>query len=392
MKKWSKDWQSKPGWTQHPIIIDELLYEYDGPVVFTSKFGSYTTILSRIDEDDDGEYYAAGTVSDDVLNALRQGNLSLRGALLREPCYVMCLDGLFVRKYWECKKEEFPLDLLPESGRTLIPEIKYAADVYEQLQSYFSVRFAGAGLAGGAMPFSTFKSLIDEVYEAARKIMMPDGLANSKSATFDFDLLEPAFGSLVVNLDRPKLHAGNIRKRLGRPDLEMGEVQENISQKRGGFFDEMGALVAEAEDGEIAFEQAKVHAALLEQVQGLLPSEETTFDQVDFRANVGAEQRQLVVTEEVGEVLKRAHAAVAGQPTELAGRITIINSKRCTFVIELPMGREVTCAVSSVLFEQLEQHVDFRGGTQVAVQGNKIRRPRRDYVSAEAVVFLPPPP
>lgn len=387
MMAWSSDLPSSPAWTDAPLVPEEVLYEYDGPLIFTAKFGAYQAIFSRIDEKEGSDFYAVGTTTDGIIQALKGGALSLRGALLREPCYIMELDGLKVLRFWSCAKDDFDDDLLPRAGRTLDPNISDAADVYEQLTSFFSVRFSGAMLSRRSMAFSTFKELVDNVYIASRRIMMPDGLVNAKSATFDFDIYEPSFGSLVVNLDKPKLSPGNIRKHLKNPALDMGFVRENISNKRGDFFDDLGMLVATAEEGEIGRQVAVDNIELLKQIQDLIPTDDTQFSRVDFRALVDNERRQLVVTEEVGERLRRAHDTALGEAAEYTGSITIVNSKRATFVIQRDIGRELTCSVSAELFERLEERDDFRGGTLVVVRGQFYRRARRDYMSVEDVHF-----
>lgn len=384
---WTIDLPSTESWSDQPLLLGEVLYQYDEPLIFTANFGVYQALFSRIDELEGGDLYAVSTVDQEIIDVLKSGLLSLRGALLREPCYVMQLKGLQVLRYWPCAKEDLPEDLLPVPGRSLIPQAVDAADVFEQLTSYFSVRFSGGSLTQKSMAFSTFKNLVDGVYAASRKIMMPDGLVNAKSATFDFDVYEPAFGSLVINLDKPKLSPGNIRKHLKNPAADMNHVQQNIAAKNNAFFDELSGLVADAEDGEITKQDATDHIELLKQIQELLPTEDTDFEQVDFHALVNQERRQIVLTEEVGERLRRAHDTALGEAAEYTGRITIVNSKRSTFVIQRDVGRELTCSVPAVEFAELEAREDFRGGTKVVVAGQFYQRARRDYMTLENIFF-----
>lgn len=388
---WTIDWPSLPSWTNHDIEPEEVLYEYDGPVVFVATFGAYKVLFSRFDEMDDVALYATGTVSSEVLAALRDGSLSLRGAILREPCHVMELDGLQVRRYWACPAADLPQELLPASGRGLSSAIVDAADSYEQLTSYFSVRFSGAKLSSRSMPFSTFKSLVDRVYDAARHIMMPDGFSHAKSATFDFDVFEPAFGSLVISLDKPTLAAGNVRRHLKNPNADIDGVRQNIGNKKAEFFDDLGALVAEAEDRDLSMQFAEDNINLLKNIQEIIPNDDTDFAKVDFNAIIAGERRQLSVTEEVGIRLKRAHDAALGEAAQYVGKITIINSKRATFVMERFVGRELTCDLTKDAFDTLSLDSRFKGGTPVKVAGRFFQRSRRDYMIVDEIELLPAP-
>ncbi|MBY5826327.1 MULTISPECIES: hypothetical protein [Rhizobium] len=362
------------------IVIDQVLYEFDGPMIFTASFGMFRVLFSRIDESDETELYAVGTVSDEIIAAIDKGDMSVRGGVLSEPCFIIELDGLRLERCWSVHPDEMPADLLPEYGRSIVSGAGPVPDTIEQVNSYFSVRFSGEKLARKSMLFSTFKNLVDKVYDSSRKLIAPAALQNTKSATFDFRLLEPAFGSLILNIESPSLKLGNVRKHLKRPDLERDTMEGFFDKSREDFFVEVDQLLKDTEvDGRIR-EAAERHMELLTNLQDLIPHEDSEFSKVEFNASLPNGHKSIVVDEDAGERLKKAYISMIGKRRTTSGVITIINSKRRTFVVETAGGREVTCGVDAEPFETLLLNAEFRGGSRIEVTGAFYRRSKRDYI------------
>jgi len=380
MTMWIPGKQQEKMWSSPALVIDKVLYEFDGPMIFTAWFGMFQALFSRIDENEQSELYAVGTVNTETITAIENGSLSVLGGLMSEPCFIMELDGINVKRYWNMDVDELPLAMLPASGQTLIPGMAAAPDSIEQVNSYFSVRFSGEKLNSKSMPFSTFKSLVDKFYDSSRKLIAPLALQNAKSATFDFRISEPAFGSLILSIESPSVKPGNVRRHLKKPDLGREVIEGLFDRSREDFFIEIGALIEETEiEGNIR-QAAERHVHLLTNLQDLLPDEETAFSKLEFNALLEDKNISVVVNEETGERLKKAYVYIAGKPSELRGKINIINSKRRTFVIETAAGREITCSVENAHFEKLLESPSFRGETMAEVSGNLYRRPRRDYI------------
>ncbi|MQX78104.1 hypothetical protein GHK80_18555 [Sinorhizobium medicae] len=385
---WRPEKNAKPVPLNFPISIERVLYEFDGPMIFTSKFGMYQVLFSRIDEDDDCELYAAGTVNDEIIDAIANGSISVLGGLLSEPCFVMEFNGLFANQCWELGASEMPMDLFPESGQGLLPGKGLVPDTIEQLNSYFSIRFSGDGLARDTMLFSTFKGLVDRVYEATRKLIAPAELQNTKSATFDFRLLEPAFGSLVLTIDSPSVKLVNARRHFDNPNLPKSEMDQFFDQSRDDFFTELDQVITETQDNNSFRSSAEKHIDLLKNLQELIPHEDSQFNQVEFHASLSTGLKTVVVDEETGERLKRAYMSVVGHYQTTRGQITIINNKRRTFVIDAQNGREITCSMDDGAFRNIESNDFFRGGNKIEVSGNLYKRPRRDYIAVDGTPLL----
>ncbi|MCJ8519071.1 hypothetical protein ABID21_002223 [Pseudorhizobium tarimense] len=383
MTMWTPDKQPLDISVAGPIVIDQVLYEFDGPMIFTAAFGMFRVLFSRIDESEETELYAVGTVSDEVISAIRKGEMSVRGGVMSEPCFIIELDGLRLERCWDVHPDDMPADLLPDHGRSIIPGAASVPDTIEQVNSYFSVRFSGDRLSRKSMLFSTFRNLVDRVYDASRRLIAPAALQNTKSATFDFRLLEPAFGSLILNIESPSLKLGNVRKHLKRPDLERDAMEGFFDRSREDFFIEIGQLLKETEvDGQMR-EVAERHMHLLTNLQDLIPNEDSEFSKVEFNASLPNGHRSIVVDEDAGERLKKAYISMIGKRRTATGKITIINSKRRTFVVETAGGREITCGVDSGPFDELLLDDRFRGGAKIEVTGAFYRRAKRDYIAVE---------
>lgn len=376
------------GWTKDALVLDDVLFEFDGPMIFTSSFGAFKAFFSRIDEEDGLHRYAVGTVSDEVMAGIKAGELSVRAALLSEPCFLMDLDGLVVQRYCRVPVAEMPLDMLPASGFTIIPGEVNAPDSLAQRNAYFSVRFSGEKIASDKMMFSLFKGLVDRVYDSSRKLLAPLIMENAKSATYDYPIGPPVFGSLVLNLEPPTLAPGNVKRHLKRTDLDVNLMREIFDESRDEFFDEMDDLVEEASEQDMSIASAEKHIRLLGHLQEIIPHEESDFSKVEFHASVGGQLRTVVVSEKVGERLKRAHYAAVGDKLTFSGHITIINDKRGTFVMERDTGRELTCNLGDDDFALLEADPRFKGKAKVIVIGNFYKRSRRDYIAVETVTLV----
>ncbi|HRP04838.1 MAG TPA: hypothetical protein PLV87_08005 [Opitutaceae bacterium] len=208
-----------------PINPERILYEFEEPLIFTARLGLSELLFLKVSEVEGRNLYLATSVYSHVLEAVDSGILSLRGAMESGPCFIVEMATVSeVAQYWECTPDEIPEDFWPKRSVGLIPGIEWVADNFEQINAFFSVRFSGQDLSRDTMSFQTFKKLVDGVYDAARRMFAPPGLEKAKSATFDFRIHEPAFGSLILTIDKPELHPGNIRRHLKKPDLDMRQV------------------------------------------------------------------------------------------------------------------------------------------------------------------------
>ena len=230
---WSQDLPSKSVAHLPPIVPERVYYEFDEPLIFAAHLGLSELLFTKIDQVPSGSLFLAAAVQGRILDALGDNLLSVRGAIESGACFVVEIGGGGrVSRYWDVAFEDVPEDYLPVRGVGLDPAVEWVADAFDQIDAFFSVRFSGEELSKESMSFQTFKSLVDSFYDSVRHMFVPPGLEKAKSATFDFKIHEPAFGSLILTIDRPQLHPGNIRRHLRRPDLEMTQVQEGFALRK----------------------------------------------------------------------------------------------------------------------------------------------------------------
>lgn len=104
----------------------EVLYEFDGPRVFTVQDVDGEAYLSYwSDEDEQTSRYVVVPTTARIIEALRRGDLSVFDALDQPRCWLCDLskDGGIAR----CQRVEFeaiPRDALPSLGTMLLPELE----------------------------------------------------------------------------------------------------------------------------------------------------------------------------------------------------------------------------------------------------------------------------
>lgn len=370
-----------------PLQVLETLYYFDEPLIFVARFGIFKAIFSKIDEQGDWSLYAAGTVSDRAIQALKDGRLSVLGALMMEPCFVVAARNLAVSRYWQCPARDLPFKMLPKSGVALLASAPAVPDRMLEETAYLSVRFSGEKLARRSMAFSAFKGLVDGFYEAARKMLAPPKLQYAKSATFDFDIFEPAFGSLVIEIEKPKIDIKNAKRHLKDSNLTDESVRAIFDNQKDMFLEDMSLLVSSATSRDLTDKEAGDNFDVLNTIKGIVPSDETIFSNVELSSGSGSNYFYVNINEKTGERLRKAYVSAATRHRDIVGHITIVNSKQNTFVIDTGV-REITCFLDSERFELLEKDARFRGGTRVAVSGGFTSRSVRDMLTIEDIQLL----
>jgi hypothetical protein len=103
----------------------EVLYEFDGPRVFTIRDAENELhLVYWSDEDDDLCRYIAVPTTTAVVEELRTGGISLFDALNQPTCSVCHVTHQGVVK--ECRQVDFdtiPRDALPDASTLLLPEL-----------------------------------------------------------------------------------------------------------------------------------------------------------------------------------------------------------------------------------------------------------------------------
>lgn len=366
------------------IEPDRVLYEFDEPLVFTAIMGLQDSIFAKVDEYDQHDLYISSPTTPRVIEALLAGNLSLLGAVSRGDCILVETDrGGNVIQYWSTTIDNVPPSILPQAGVGLHEEAAFVVDTIEQLDAYFSVRFTGTQLSHEAISFGLFKGLVNDFYEASRKILAPELLARSKSSTFDFPLFAPAFGSLVLSVGAPRLSSRNLKRINGGVDADIDGIRGQFEENKSIFFSELSSIVEKAHEGELTESFAEEHFELLDQLNDLIPTDASNISTAEFNTSVDGKLFFTRVDSVAGERMRKAHTLVEKRPRKITGRIFLINSDGLKFSIRTTSGRRVTCVLGSEKFEELNAMDEFRDNAKVRVVGDFRKRVQRDLMSLD---------
>ncbi len=126
MMMWQVNGQSVPSiW----INIDpvQVLYDYDGPRIFTCKTSSGEPLLAYQCGDDKQTRTMRFLVvpCDDKLVWLITGDLNLRDALFSEPAWIVDIDYHWrVISAWKIEVKELPANIIPKPGVMLWSHLK----------------------------------------------------------------------------------------------------------------------------------------------------------------------------------------------------------------------------------------------------------------------------
>ncbi|MGO3934822.1 hypothetical protein [Rhodopseudomonas pseudopalustris] len=389
---WSINEPSLRPWTTDPIVPDEILYEFNGPLTFTASFGPFDALFHHIGRRENSNFYAVVQSNEQTVEALQSGALSIRGALSCRTIWIVDLDLTFaVQRYWICDQDDFPEKLMPARNVPLYASMEQAPDSLEEANAYFSIAFRGERLANKSIPFNLLKSLIDDSYEAARRLLSPAFMAGAKSATFDFPA-RAIPGSLILALDEPRINDALLRRRTAESPLSVEDAQASFIEQRDLFFQETAELVAKANSGQLSDSLAEERFALLDNLQQIIPSDQNRIESVVFSAREGNSVLSVAVNERAGTTMHRAFKRIEKKAVTDVGRVEIVNSPSKTFVYRSSRGKQVTCYVSPEEFQTLEESGKLQIGALVRVKGHLAKRPQRDQMTSEGQPDITVPP
>lgn len=139
----------------------EVLYEYDGPRIFTARSAVGELLCFLADDDGTTLRYIAAPTNHDLLEKLKTGTRALRDVLDQPWVWFVDVgyDGVPITA-WQGTLADAPTDALPHDDVMLWPH----------LEPIFALRAVGDGLAEGSVPMSVLRQIIDGATTALKKI------------------------------------------------------------------------------------------------------------------------------------------------------------------------------------------------------------------------------
>jgi hypothetical protein len=371
-------------WHLGRIVPDEVLYYLNGPAIFTCRIGLLTYVFFKSDEYDEGDYYLAASVTDRELTALKEGRLSVRGALSQPHCWLMQTDfELNVHRYEE-KSESEVRAFLPKSGVPLLGSFETAADSINQTDSLFAFKFYGAELSEEGMPFSTFKSIVDNVYGVVRNALTPASLSAGRDRRFmDFPVRQPEFASLLIAIDNPVLDAAQLRARDRTRNLDPDAVVQEAHERGRDFADQVERTIDLAMAGQLPEHYAADNFAFLQQIVNILPASNSEVSKLQFSSNSDRGQVFVEVDAVAGDRIRQSVEIVERRNVYINGVITAVLWNSKTIRIQTDYHREVTCQIGYTLFDELVAADRLKIGTRLGLNGRYTSRDYRDWMKVE---------
>ena len=371
-------------WNLGQIVPDEVLYYLNGPVIFTCRIGLLTYLFFKSDEYIDGDYYLAAPISDREIDALKSGLLSVRGALSQPQCWLMQIDfDLNVVRY-EQRAESAVRAMLPKSGVPLLGSFSTAADSVNQTDALFAFKFFGSEMSEDGMPFSTFKGLVDNVYDVVRNALTPLSLAGGRDRRFiDFPVRQPEFASLLIAIDSPSLDAEKLLARDRTRNLDPDTVVQEAFDRGRDFANQVERTIDLAMAGRLPEEYAADNFVFLQQILDILPSRDSDVTKLQFSSTSAHNQVFVEVDAAAGDRIRESLQIVEHRNIYISGRVTAIIGKSKSFRLQTDFNREVTCQLGWNQFDDLVARDRLRYNVQLGVNGRYVKRQLRDWMKVE---------
>lgn len=377
--------------TQGPTRIkpSRFLYYFDGPQIFQAKFGFLDAIFAKFDEHEESNLWLAAFTDDKTVDLVVNNKLSVRGAFLNGKCWVVqATESFLVERYWPCEHDDLNEEMLPEAGVALSIDAGRRPDTVEQASAFFAVGYRGEELARSHIKYSAFRSLLDNAYEVARKVLSPPELLTTRRSTFDFDIFEPKLGSLIVAIKEPLLNGERI-SRIGRDaPFTAQSVDAEMRLNRREFFTDVNELIQASQGDTADFEVVSEKLSTLRSLDRMLPSSRGLFQSVEFSASFDDGTASLFLDEATGRKLAEAYRSTLDQVVTEVGTIQITNSLGRSFTILTDDGRQITCKLGRREYEELRTNRHYAEGANAIVTGPVLRRPRRDLLWVNGVPLV----
>lgn len=306
----------------------EVLYEFDGPCIFTAQAPFGALLLAYLmEEPPEGLRYLVTTTTPTTINALKSGQTSVREALLAGALWAVDLDhqGTIIRVETTSSRS-LAEDALPEP-QTLL---------WSHLEPALSVRLEGSEIRPGHMP----AVVLAQGAQIATRLLKT--LLERASARFGALGRAPEWLRALYHLPIQRLAYGSLQLDLREPELQTELALEDQRLTRQQIVDQSWDQLREALhwatglNAEVPGTADQDRLGLLEALQTIVPPGQGPVESVTVSGRrVGGEPIRLgrevgaKVRSRLTELRRKADVRVE----VFAGRIRELDLDRMTFIL-----------------------------------------------------------
>lgn len=353
---WTPERKSEPSpWLS--VEPSEVLYEYDGPRLFTTSEEPWMYLWYLCDEASSAQRFIVAPTSDHVVSQLKAGVMTVREAISLPGTRVVEVHNAkdAPLEHWRVSFDELPEQILPKRHVMLRPS----------LAPLLSLRMTGQ-LEPGKVPISAIKRSIDGAYTALKRlaeVSLAVGAASGRPThslrrLFDLPTQRLAFGSIEIAFS--KKHEGDL--------TELMEPQDQSKT------DAMAATLTRAlEQVHLGRNLQEVPVSLLEIMEKLAPPPDGPVQAVEIRGSLLTKQSNYVLTRPVADSLRAAIRSVRKDSEQLhvfSGTVREFDKDRFSFTLRNSEGGDI--ASFSVDDEKYgEAYEFFLSGENCHIVGRK---------------------
>lgn len=351
-----------------PFEPAEVLYEFDGPRIFTLNDSDGELNLAYwSDEDDKVCRYVVVPTTAKILAELRKGRISVFDALNQPRCW-LC-DVTHQGELSTCQRVEFesvPRDSLPAIGTMLLPS----------LEPLLTLRAVGGEIIPGQIPGSVIRACVEGTQKAF-KVLSEYVLGQTPQAgrpdeflrrLFDLPTQRLAFASFEISFRMP-VEEMNLFTASGQKSPETETLE-----KVGGLLNKglRWLTTAAGQEGVYTPDNPDEGAVILRALKELTPSSQGSIESLELKGQLIGPRTSPLVLERTSR--QRVNSAIRSrslepQPVDMEGRIRELDKDRLSFEL-----REITSTTQIQRFvfdEELLEEVfqAFQDDVRVKIVG-----------------------
>lgn len=325
-----------------PIVPDEILYELDGPMIFTFVVNRRMHLAYMCGDSRGLSRFTVASTNDITIKKMKDGEISVREALYSPWLWCMDLNSKGeVESCWATSPEELPSKALPPDGVMIDPE----------LEPVFSVRVEGSKLSHDNVPASVIKRAVDGAYTALKK--MSEEIAGGMSAgrpakawkqLFDLPAQHARIGSFEIAFKEPQPIQSSL------PDID--DASEQLKTLGHDFSEALSWAVDRSAD------TSSPKLQLLEAMEKLVPPQHGLIERVYIGGSLISDgHREYVLDRDVTKKVRKALISARDRTEQiitLVGEPRELDKDRLSFRLRTATSEgDYTCTFQEDMYEDV---------------------------------------